>query len=91
MRWRSVAHFSGVHNGCFSSSKAGLTVVHCGQRSERVGKEVTDMVSLELIGVLGALFVFLVLALVRTQLARREVKARQRPEGDATKPTGETH
>jgi hypothetical protein len=49
------------------------------------------MVSLELIGVLGALFVFLVLALVRTQLARREVEARKRPEGDATKPTGETH
>jgi hypothetical protein len=32
------------------------------------------MLSLELIGVLGALFVFLVLAMVRTQVARREVK-----------------
>ena len=90
MTWLSVAHFSGVHNGCFSSSKAGETVVHCGQRSERVGKEVTDMVSLELIGVLGALFVFLVLAVVRTQLARREVKARQRAEGGAPKQAEET-
>ena len=82
--------FLRVRNGCFPSSKAGLTVVHCRQRSERVGKEVTDMVSLELIGVLGALFVFLVLALVRTQLARREVKARQRAEGGAPKQAEET-
>ncbi|MCJ7621791.1 MAG: hypothetical protein MUP64_16425 [Anaerolineae bacterium] len=48
------------------------------------------MVSLELIGVLGALFVFLVLAVVRTQLARREVKARQRAEGGAPKQAEET-
>jgi hypothetical protein len=48
------------------------------------------MLSLELIGVLGALFVFLVLAMVRTQLARREVKARQRAEDGAPKPAGET-
>jgi hypothetical protein len=48
------------------------------------------MVSLELIGVLGALFAFLVLAIVRTQLARREVKARQRSEGGTPKPAGES-
>jgi len=48
------------------------------------------MLSLELIGVLGALFAFLVLAMVRTQLARREVKARQRAEDGAPKPVGET-
>jgi hypothetical protein len=56
-----------------------------------VAKEVTAMVSLELIGVLGALFVFLVLALVRTEFTRRKVKARQRPEGGPRKPAGETH
>jgi len=48
------------------------------------------MLSLELIGVLGALFAFLVLAMVRTQVARREVKARQRAEDGAPKPAGET-
>lgn len=47
------------------------------------------MVSLELIGVLGALFVLLVLAVERAQLARREVKARQRAEDGAPKPAGE--
>jgi len=48
------------------------------------------MLSLELIGVLGILFAFLVLAMARTQLARREVKARQRAEDGAPKPAGET-
>jgi hypothetical protein len=48
------------------------------------------MLSLELIGVLGALFVFLVLAMVRTQVARREVKAQRRAEDGAPKPAGET-
>jgi hypothetical protein len=48
------------------------------------------MLSLEIIGVLGALFTFLVLAMVRTQLARRETKARQRAEESAPRPAGET-
>jgi len=38
------------------------------------------MLSLEIIGVLGALFAFLVYGMVRTQLAKREAKARQEAE-----------
>ncbi|MGB3903873.1 MAG: hypothetical protein WBB22_03035 [Anaerolineae bacterium] len=41
------------------------------------------MLSLEIIGVLGALFAFLVYGMVRTQLARREAEARQEAEKDA--------
>ncbi len=36
--------------------------------------------SLEIIGVLGALFAFLVYAMVRTQLAKREAEARRKAE-----------
>ncbi len=36
------------------------------------------MLSLEIIGVLGALFGFLVYGMVRTQLARREAEAKQK-------------
>ncbi len=38
------------------------------------------MLSLEIIGVLGALFGFLVYGMVRAQLARRDAKAKQRAE-----------
>ena len=41
------------------------------------------MLTLEVIGVLGALFGFLVYGMVRTQLARREAKAKQRAEKGA--------
>jgi hypothetical protein len=53
-------------------------------------KEVTNMLSLEIIGVLGALFAFLVLAMVRTELARREARAQQRAEEGAPRPAGQT-
>ncbi|HUV72780.1 MAG TPA: hypothetical protein VMW79_00595 [Anaerolineae bacterium] len=53
-------------------------------------KEVTNMLSLEIIGVLGALFAFLVLAMVRTELARRETKAQERAKEGAPRPAGET-
>jgi hypothetical protein len=38
------------------------------------------MLSLEIIGVLGALFAFLVYGMVRTQLAKREAEARRKAE-----------
>ena len=38
------------------------------------------MLSLEIIGVLGALFGFLVYGMVRTQLARREAEAKKKAE-----------
>jgi len=41
------------------------------------------MLSLEIIGVLGALFGLLVYGMVRTQLARREGEARQKAEKGA--------
>ena len=40
------------------------------------------MLTLEMIGVLGALFGFLVYGMVRTQLARREAKVRREAEKD---------
>jgi hypothetical protein len=53
-------------------------------------KEVTDMLSLELIGVLGALFGFLVLGMVRTQLAAREARDAQRADEGTPRPIEET-
>ena len=53
-------------------------------------KEVTDMLSLELIGVLGGLFGFLVLAMVRTQLAGREARETQRADEGTPRPIEET-
>ena len=41
------------------------------------------MLSLEIIGVLGALFAFLVYGMVRTQLARREAEASRKAEKGA--------
>jgi Na+-translocating ferredoxin:NAD+ oxidoreductase RnfG subunit len=41
-------------------------------------------VYLEIIGVLGALFAFLVYAMVRTQIARRQAEAQQKVESGAT-------
>ncbi len=41
------------------------------------------MLSLEIIGVLGALFAFLVYGMVRAQLARREAQAKQKAEKGA--------
>ncbi len=38
------------------------------------------MLSLEIIGVLGALFAFLVYGMVRTQLARRQAEAKRKAE-----------
>jgi Na+-translocating ferredoxin:NAD+ oxidoreductase RnfG subunit len=43
----------------------------------KVGKR---KVTLEIIGVLGALFGFLVYGMVKTQLARRQVEAKQEAE-----------
>jgi len=53
-------------------------------------REVTDMLSLELIGVLGGLFGFLVLTMVRTQLAGREAREAQRPDEGTPRPIEET-
>jgi hypothetical protein len=47
------------------------------------------MLSLEMIGVMGALFVFLVFAMVRTQVARREAEAQRRAEDHTTRPAQE--
>lgn len=41
------------------------------------------MLSLEVIGVLGALFAFLVYGMVRTQLARRQAEAKRKAEEGA--------
>jgi len=41
------------------------------------------MLSLEIIGVLGALFAFLVYGMVRSQVARREAEAKQTAEKGA--------
>lgn len=41
------------------------------------------MLSLEIIGVLGALFAFLVYGMVRTQLARRQAEAKRKAEEGA--------
>jgi len=46
------------------------------------------MLTLEIIGILGALFVFLVYGMVRTQLARREAQAEKRAEERATMVAG---
>jgi len=53
-------------------------------------KEVTDMLSLELIGVLGGLFGFLVLAMVRTQVAGREAREARRADEGTPRPIEET-
>jgi hypothetical protein len=53
-------------------------------------KEVTDMLSLELIGVLGGLFGFLVLTMVRTQLAGREAREAQGADEGTPRPIEET-
>ena len=42
------------------------------------------MLSLEIIGILGALFAFLLYGMVRTQLARREAEAKQKGAPAAT-------
>jgi hypothetical protein len=47
------------------------------------------MLSLEIIGVMGALFVFLVYAMVRTQVARREAEAERRTDDHAARPAKE--
>ncbi len=41
------------------------------------------MLSLEIIGVLGALFAFLVYGMVRTQVARREAETKRKAEKGA--------
>ncbi len=41
------------------------------------------MLSLEVIGVLGALFAFLVYGMVRTQVARRQAEAKRKAEKGA--------
>jgi hypothetical protein len=43
----------------------------------------SKMLSLEIIGVLGALFAFLVYGMVRTQLARRQAEAKRKAEEGA--------
>jgi hypothetical protein len=48
------------------------------------------MLSLEIIGVLGALFAFLVYAMARTQLARRKAVSEQRIREATPKAAGET-
>ena len=46
------------------------------------------MLTLEIIGILGALFAFLVYGMVRTQLARREAHAEKRTKEHATLAAG---
>lgn len=45
------------------------------------------MLSLEMIGVLGALFAFLVYGMVRTQLARRRAEVKRKAEEGAPSTT----
>jgi hypothetical protein len=47
------------------------------------------MLSLEMVGVMGALFVFLVFAMVRTQVARKEAEAERRAEEHTARPAEE--
>jgi hypothetical protein len=53
-------------------------------------KEVTDMPSLEIIGVMGTLFGFLVYAMVRTQVAKRDARAEGRADERTARPAEET-
>jgi lysylphosphatidylglycerol synthetase-like protein (DUF2156 family) len=52
--------------------------------------EVTDMLSLEIVGIMGALFAFLVYAMVRTQATKKEANAQQKAEERAARPVEET-
>jgi hypothetical protein len=69
-----------VRNRQFASSKPLSSVVNWRWIREGEGKEVSEMLSLEIVGVLGALFAFLVYGMVRTQLAKREAEAGRKAE-----------
>jgi hypothetical protein len=79
-----------VYNKRFSSSKVCPTIVDYNCKKRDVCKEVTDMLSLEIIGVMGGLFVFLVYAMVRTQAARRVAQTEHKAEEHAARPAEET-
>jgi hypothetical protein len=58
-----------------------------------VGKEVTQMLSLELIGIFGLLFGFVVYVMVVTQLERRSIQIAEKKKAEAEKgaePAGQT-
>jgi hypothetical protein len=68
-----------VRNRCFASSKLVPILVKCkweGKMKEE--KEVNEMLSIEIIGVLGTLFGLLVYGMARTRLARRQPEAEQK-------------
>lgn len=46
-------------------------------------KEVSEMLSLEVIGILGALFALLVYGMVRTQAATRQARAEEKAQRDS--------
>jgi hypothetical protein len=72
-----------VKNRQFASSKPLSSMLYWRWIREGEGKEVSEMLSLEIIGVLAALFAFLVYGMVRTQLAKREAEAKQAAEKGA--------
>jgi hypothetical protein len=65
-------------------------MVDCKWKTREACKEVTDMLSLEIVGVMGALFAFLVYAMIRTQVARRDARAERRTEEHTARPAEET-
>jgi hypothetical protein len=56
---------------------------------EQCGKEAKEMLSLELIGIFGLLFGFLVYLLVVTQLERRSVRIAEEQAEKAAEPSGD--
>jgi hypothetical protein len=63
-----------VKNRQFTSSKRALGVVSCKWRAKVTERRIAKMLSLQIIGVAGALFAFLPYGMVRTQLARGETE-----------------
>jgi hypothetical protein len=65
-------------------------MVNCWWKTREGCKEVTDMLTLEMVGIMGALFAFLVYAMIRTQVARKDARAEQRTEEHTARPAKET-
>jgi hypothetical protein len=65
-------------------------MVNYGCKTREAWKEVTGMLSLEIVGVMGTLFAFLVYAMIRTQVAKRDARAEQRAEEHTARPAQET-
>lgn len=65
-------------------------MVDCEWKKRNACMEVTDMLSLEIVGVMGGLFAFLLYAMVRTQAARRVAQTEHKAEEHAARPAQET-